>query len=677
MQLNNNNESGSNLFFEYIEIFNFRIYYGSNKFEFGKDKNKNLNFIKTGNSAGKTTLLKAIVWCIWGENYLRDKMNEGQLATDGIKSLINDRSDENRAKVSLKITINKESYLLTRSINLDESDQSIRELKNLQLDPGKEILSENDTKNFINKYFGDESKDIYFAFEGERLETFFENLFQTGKHKDVIENTILTLSNFELLRVAKSYSNLTNDYIGKLITAESTDAKLEELDSKVEKARTARELHSDAIEKSEQKADSLNKSLRERRSNLERENPDLNIEVNEKKENIQRLLAEEEKKLALLKKDRNELIFKQIPQMILSKFINKFDRKNITNKIENLEQSQDIIIYNRIINDIINDGSHNIPNSDINLISQDSFSEWKDNNIDIDIENIPKDLEYNKKINEIYDYFSINDVSVKDFKKLLIYITETKEAILNLEIENSNITPQRVSDAIKSTYKVLANDESKYEDFVQSIEVEMKGELKVLSKNVRLIEEERNEARLKFASNSQTQKKLEIIGQIVRSTDIIYRNMIDEMTRSIFIEASRIYSRIWTGKDDTFELKAEELGIVILDAKTNVPLSSPSAGHQQIAALSFLTSAYNVAGNKNPFIFDYIFARLDTQRQTNLIKELPKLGHQFIISVLTSEPNWDSNPDLFEKINKNVNKKYTLDYDINFPNSRVAAKEIN
>ena len=153
--------------------------------------------------------------------------------------------------------------------------------------------------------------------------------------------------------------------------------------------------------------------------------------------------------------------------------------------------------------------------------------------------------------------------------------------------------------------------------------------------------------------------------------------MIDEMTRSIFIEASRIYSRIWTGKDDTFELKAEELGIVILDAKTNVPLSSPSAGHQQIAALSFLTSAYNVAGNKNPFIFDYIFARLDTQRQTNLIKELPKLGHQFIISVLTSEPNWDSNPDLFEKINKNVNKKYTLEDDINFPNSRVAAKEIN
>ena len=147
--------------------------------------------------------------------------------------------------------------------------------------------------------------------------------------------------------------------------------------------------------------------------------------------------------------------------------------------------------------------------------------------------------------------------------------------------------------------------------------------------------------------------------------------------KEIPIRPPFIETKIWTGDESTFTLKSEELGVIIHETESGRPLGTPSAGHQEIAALAFLASAYKVAGNKNPFIFDYIFARLDENRQVNLLKHLPEMGHQFIISVLTSEPNWDNNPELFNKVNNNLNKKYELEYDEEYPNSRVRIKEIN
>src|SRR4051812_25102394 len=49
-----------------IELYNFRIYYGSNKASFDPTTGKNI-FIVTGfNGFGKTTFLMSLVWCLYG-----------------------------------------------------------------------------------------------------------------------------------------------------------------------------------------------------------------------------------------------------------------------------------------------------------------------------------------------------------------------------------------------------------------------------------------------------------------------------------------------------------------------------------------------------------------------------------------------------------------------------------
>ena len=54
--------------FERIEINNFRAYYGENILNFSVDEKKPLTMIVGDNGGGKSSLMRAIQWCLYGEN---------------------------------------------------------------------------------------------------------------------------------------------------------------------------------------------------------------------------------------------------------------------------------------------------------------------------------------------------------------------------------------------------------------------------------------------------------------------------------------------------------------------------------------------------------------------------------------------------------------------------------
>ena len=54
--------------FEKIEIKNFRGYYAENLLEFSNNENKPLTMVVGNQGGGKSSLMEAIQWCLYGED---------------------------------------------------------------------------------------------------------------------------------------------------------------------------------------------------------------------------------------------------------------------------------------------------------------------------------------------------------------------------------------------------------------------------------------------------------------------------------------------------------------------------------------------------------------------------------------------------------------------------------
>ena len=64
--------AGENLRIKNIELKNFRPYEDV-MIEFSQDKNKSFTVIEGNNSTGKTSLINAMFWCLYGkEQFLND-----------------------------------------------------------------------------------------------------------------------------------------------------------------------------------------------------------------------------------------------------------------------------------------------------------------------------------------------------------------------------------------------------------------------------------------------------------------------------------------------------------------------------------------------------------------------------------------------------------------------------
>jgi DNA sulfur modification protein DndD len=185
---------------DYLRMKNYRQYCDA-KIEFSRSASKKFTVIQGANGAGKTNILNAITWCLFGEEKHVDSKYAGLPI---VNTEILDKSKAGLFDVTVEIQFiqsNNKKMLVTRSYqykkgkdgNVSEvpSPHSLTVMSQAERDWGYPLYG-SDAQYKIDNLIPP-SIEEYFFFDGERMNDYFKE--NTGKD---IKEAVFKISQLEL-----------------------------------------------------------------------------------------------------------------------------------------------------------------------------------------------------------------------------------------------------------------------------------------------------------------------------------------------------------------------------------------------------------------------------------------------------------------------------------------------
>ena len=229
-----------------LEIENFRQYRHA-RIEFGREPGKLFTVLRGANGSGKTNIMNAVTWCLYGKEKHRDS-NEKDLPIINTGALKENPRGVVRMKVSLKLADDEgDKFAIKRTLSLyndGDVDDTTYDKDTKTVIPKTSTPSitkkfqwyDKDSKGWeTTEYFDKSVKDLlpedlatYFLFDGEKLEDFFKQADNTKKGIEdvsqikVTEQAMETLAKFvsQLRKNFRSLDPKVTEYQRKLADAE-------------------------------------------------------------------------------------------------------------------------------------------------------------------------------------------------------------------------------------------------------------------------------------------------------------------------------------------------------------------------------------------------------------------------------------------------------------------------
>ena len=164
---------------DYIKFKNYRQYKDEKIIFSPPDKNRNFTIIEGANGAGKTNILNAITWCLYGNEkhlgvkyrglplintYALNELTPGENCDVEIEMQLYDEEDK-KIIINRKLCFKKLEDGTYRKIQDPTSNSPDGSKVEMMRQIGKDIISVQDPKYVINKLIP-ESIEGYFFFDG-------------------------------------------------------------------------------------------------------------------------------------------------------------------------------------------------------------------------------------------------------------------------------------------------------------------------------------------------------------------------------------------------------------------------------------------------------------------------------------------------------------------------------
>ena len=623
-----------------LTVKNFMPYKGEQSILFPQDASRNVLIVYGDNMRGKTSLLNAIRWGLYGKAFSRHK------ALIGLEKILNSeaaKEGDGEFSVEIKFEAGLHQYDLFRiakkKLHVARAENSSDFEVHVFLKRDGVALAAHQIEPEIN-LFAPEQVSRFFLFDGELLQE-YEMLLEEGSAtgesiKGAIEQVLgvpaLINGRHESLTLLKNAERQQNKDILKIknmgqlaeqqkFLQEKDDVKARDLEAckeQLKRIRTDKNILDDEIESLSQ----LSVTAMELKEKVARQKDLLTSQETLRGEVL--LLASTAWKDLL----RPKLLI--LEEALIKDFSTKTSEITqsgaIGQEIKQIESILSLSICPTCKQGVADSHKNSFEEALANLRVQ--FNEAT--NDQHRLGEITSRLSALRKLLNLSIIDSLRDKS-KQIRSIDVELTRLENAIDGL---NENLRGKDADEVVKKR---------KYHDELVKRET-------VAAKNIEDLESERLKIRQQIedlarqinANPSARNTRSTQLANIYKGIESAFRFSIDSLRDRLKSEverkASEAFMELTTQKDYSGLKINSNYGLTILD-ELGEPIPLRSAGAEQIVALSLIDGLSRTGRPAGPVVMDTPFGRLDPNHRSNILNYLPKHASQLILLVHEGEIN--------------------------------------
>ncbi len=647
------------MFLDFIEITNFRPFYGTQKIDFGYSSDKNLTIILANNGSGKTSLVNAFTWCLYGKE-LHDVRDKSEPLYNLKAASEAEEEGYTNAEVLVKVKIRfkyfeeneheepiVKYFTITRKLNFQkwsnadwQSSYDSELIVDIDEDVKEDDLAELEIENRI-------PQDMfqYFFFNGATLANYFEEDSELS-----LKNSIEQISQIDLINNVENHLRGTHTTLNNRFNKKNPKGN-KNFNKLIEEKMEEKTNKKNQIEENHTQIDIAIKNVNKYEKELEKADSEYVKKQNKQRKKLESELKTVKETIQEDNKKYESLILELFPLTVL------FDE--LTESIEIADEAREKKtappeIERDLLNDILEDGYcicgtklENHPECIEELqkrlkgtsgVKSETF--YKDY---YNIKEVIKRLKDLPKIESIRETIKINkdrtkvlENNIESISKEFINIDEIetyeKELQKNKEtsenLRNKNITLSSEISDLDNDIKKLKKERDEFED--------LKGELKILNDKIKFCEEVKG-----------------TISDLKNNVQRHIRVKINDRIREQFIGIDWQY-----GKYTDVTLEKDYQIKITKNSGRKVTPGDLSDGEENLLALSFMMALHSLSGFEIPLIIDAPFEKLDKGKRIDFISDLHDFTKKKQIVFLFTDSQYTN--EVRANMIKNIVDEYEL-----------------
>jgi|GEM_PF-2958582 len=626
--------------FTKLEITNFGPYQSTQTVAFPSEDGVVIIWGKNG--IGKTSIMKAIHFALWGN--IEDEHGEEESIASYVNSEAVERDED--MSVVLHMTYDGEDYTLTRCLERRKDTSGKNDADygfDVFLQKGADIVSPNERDHFLRMAIPEDIARFY-LFDGELLRQ-YESLLKSGNDNTIIKDSIEDILGLPILEISKnSLEIIKKEYSDVFTKASTADSRTKQAGEKLKGLEEKEE----EFKKSGKELEALLKDAITKLGEVDiaLENSETYRSYTQKIKSCAEAIAEATEELEEAAEDikeKLENIWEAHLKTVIENEIATKEEKRDALASTLRTQNENRAIYG-ILKKIIEDHKSGCPCPICDSLIDDtaighieskinSFADSGDNTV------IKEHSELEAEIH-ILKGLKCEDNSA-DIKSDLKTIDKLHTKIQLKELEKENLENDRRKVGVDSDEKDIENLMPEHDRLTGLINTYKDG----IAKNTKAIEENKanmEKVRLQIKKN-QSNTEVETSRkefELCQSIHVLFEEAIEQfkldLKESVQKDATAYFRSVAHNPDYKELTINEEYGLEIMTEK-GVRVPHRSSGYVQVVAISLIAALHKNAPISGPIVMDSTFQRIDAEHKSNILASLPTLGRQVIVLAYPEE----------------------------------------